>query len=231
VPPPQDIADAGPSSRDSPPAKKRRRNSNDEQLPEQPESDAEELPEQQEGPPVTPRKGKEYECGICPFKCAKSNDLQSHMKVVHEGERYKCDQCGASYTTKRSLQTHIDTKHLGKHRFLCGIDEDDGQGECQFSCNDPGKMKGHKANKHGKGISQCRHCEKKFDNARSLSRHNCQRQKTFQCEPCGRKLFTQKALDEHTATYHGDNPKYVCHLCGQVLGSQQSLRRHEERQH
>jgi DNA-directed RNA polymerase subunit RPC12/RpoP len=178
------------------------------------------------------RKEITYSCEYpdCNFTTKKTNDLRNHMQVVHEGEKFQCSDCGKSYTAKRSLKLHIDMKHHDKKRFECKELLENGE-VCDFKTNDQGAFIGHLGKRHGKGSVKCSKCNKQFDNSRTLTRHNCTKKKEFECAEDGRKFFSQESLETHMETFHSDTPQYICSQCGAVLGSAQSLQRHENRQH
>ena len=65
-------------------------------------------------------KDKIYKCESCGKSFRQSNNLNIHIKRIHEGQRnYKCDSCGKSFPESGKLKKHIKTIHEGQRNYKC----------------------------------------------------------------------------------------------------------------
>ena len=61
---------------------------------------------------------KSFACAQCDYKATEKNNLQRHIKSVHERQTFACTQCDYKAKWKSHLQTHIKSKHEGQP-FQC----------------------------------------------------------------------------------------------------------------
>ena len=89
----------------------------------------------------------------------------------------------------------------------------------------------------GKTVIQCQICHMNFLSPSTLNAHydtaHRQRQGTFKCDECGKKLCSKLTLRQHLASAHGvgDAPKIECQVCDKRFASKQCLRRHMTKLH
>ena len=90
---------------------------------------------------------------------------------------------------------------------------------------------------NGKTVIQCQICHMNFLTPSTLSAHyetvHRQRQGTFECDVCGKKLCSKSYLRQHLAAAHGvgDAPKFECEVCDRRFSSKQYLRHHITKVH
>ena len=60
---------------------------------------------------------KKYKCVICPYSCANSLELRTHIKSYHELET--CDKCEKIFHNEDALRTHRKLVHYSEF-FFCG---------------------------------------------------------------------------------------------------------------
>jgi hypothetical protein len=179
------------------------------------------------------KQEKKHKCTYtnCTFVGLKSNDLVDHIRVVHQNNPYKCPKpkCTKEYSNKRALQNHLK-KHSGEKRLKCKYWGQTINGEEDyFQTDDYGEMAAHMWYKHSEGKElKCQHCNKKFNNLRTMKQHDCLKVKKFQCSKCGHTFYTAFGLKKHSQR-HLKNPLYVCVYCGKTLSSKKTLKDHEAR--
>ena len=59
---------------------------------------------------------QKHRCSHCEYKAVKMQNLQTHIKSVHEGLKFQCPHCEHNATGKGHLQTHIKSVHEGQKR-------------------------------------------------------------------------------------------------------------------
>lgn len=119
---------------------------------------------------------------FCDYEgCEKSfsmrDTLLKHIKHIHHKVTYDCDRCPAVLSTRMSLSRHINTCHLKIRNWGCDA--------CGSTFTEQKSLKNHYRKVH-EGITDknipCEHCDLKFINQWSLSRHLL----THTGEVCGR---------------------------------------------
>ena len=63
-------------------------------------------------------EGQKFSCIFCEYKATYKGNLHRHIKSVHEGQKFQCPQCEYKATQKVNLQTHIKSVHEGQ-QFQC----------------------------------------------------------------------------------------------------------------
>ena len=59
-------------------------------------------------------ESQKFPCPQCEYKATEKGHLQRHIKSVHEGQKFQCSQCEYKATFKGSLQRHIMSVHRMK---------------------------------------------------------------------------------------------------------------------
>ena len=85
---------------------------------------------------------KNHHCPSCDYKAPTKSYLTAHMRV-HESPRYSCPQCGKTFRQATALRSHVMT-HTGQRPYGCD--------QCSFRCIQPGDLRKHFLNQHGKVI-------------------------------------------------------------------------------
>ena len=80
-----------------------------------------------------------YPCYKCNYKASQSNNLQQHIRSIHEGVKYPCDQCDYQATHSSSLRQHIKSIHDGV-RYPCD--------QCNYKSTCSKNLRQHKLRGH-----------------------------------------------------------------------------------
>ena len=140
---------------------------------------------------VHEEKREKTKCPLCKYEVSsRIQDLQKHIKNVHEGKRdHKCRNCGKEYTDKKNLIQHIKRVHGDNVR-----DE---------QCTECGKLYFTKQvlNRHVKYVHD------KQGHPSGLK---------TKCEFCG-KSFSKNFMQKHLKAVHKGSRDYVCHICKYLL--------------
>ena len=60
-------------------------------------------------------KQRNYNCEICGKEFGIIQNLNKHIKTVHEKQRdFKCESCGKLFGIKANLRVHIESMHKKK---------------------------------------------------------------------------------------------------------------------
>jgi len=103
-----------------------------------------------------------YPCDQCNYKATESNNLQRHIKSIHDGVKYPCDQCNYKATASSSLQQHIKSIHDGV-TYPCD--------QCNYKAKDPSHLRRHIKSIHEGVKYPCNQCNYKFSYPSDLKRH------------------------------------------------------------
>ena len=90
---------------------------------------------------------KDHHCPSCDYKATTKSYLKAHMRV-HESPRFSCSHCGKTFRQATALKSHVMT-HTGQRPYGCD--------ECSFRCIQPGDLRKHFLNQHGKVIVKPSH--------------------------------------------------------------------------
>ena len=125
----------------------------------------------------------------CPQCNAQSNDLNLHMREVHNVEGSICPYCTKTFSARTSLNRHIDTvhMHIQPHR----------PAPCPY-CN--------------KKLNQKQTLKKHIEVV-----HQGKRSYSDPCPHCGKIFTTERSLNIHISTIHLKQKKVKCNLCNKEL--------------
>jgi len=172
-------------------------------------------------------------CDQCEESFQFTCKLARHIESKHEKKRFTCDLCSISYT-RSSYEDHNKTVHSGK-RFACD--------QCERLFFKRNVLEEHRMRKHEKARVQCDECPTDYSMKSGL--RDCKKNKhtgvNFECEACGKK-FPQKSiledrtqkhsLDKHVViTHDGNSGTYSCRICDAVSKDERSLKAHTEVNH
>ena len=57
---------------------------------------------------------KPFKCDVCDTAFSAKQDVDRHIKSVHEGRKFKCNECGKAFSRKEILNGHIEKIHEEK---------------------------------------------------------------------------------------------------------------------
>ena len=63
-------------------------------------------------------KGIKFICKECGKQMTKQNNLNAHIRAIHQGIKYPCGQCQHQATSKGNLERHERAVHEGK-KYPC----------------------------------------------------------------------------------------------------------------
>uniref|UniRef100_A0A1B6KYI8 C2H2-type domain-containing protein n=1 Tax=Graphocephala atropunctata TaxID=36148 RepID=A0A1B6KYI8_9HEMI len=174
---------------------------------------------------------KNYVCLLCCKAYTSQYSLDYHNKTIHSTESHKCNQCSKVYGCKKALSSHVIRSHSEipklKARYRCD--------PCNKRYCDSKRLKEHNLVKHSIEYDRelnfiCDHCSSKFLDKNSLKNHIflLHMPPMFQCEKCLVKFVCKTRLVNHMRGVHlvGNKKTFVCEICGKVLKSNESLKRH-----
>jgi KRAB domain-containing zinc finger protein len=178
-------------------------------------------------------------CKGCNKHFANKSNLARHSKI-HTGNMLECNVCTKAYPTYYDLKRHTESVH-GCRRFVCEHDDchkvfksavglsnhnKEHQGQFSYLCQYCGKgfsyktdYKEHKLKHEGKKTFTCSKCGKCFHIKENMKRRFLQcgnKQRSFSCDICGKKLRCERYLKEHLKG-HSNPDQYQCATCGNCL--------------
>ena len=122
---------------------------------------------------------KKWKCELCPFESSWKDNLDRHVKSVHnmESNKYICGECGYAASQKTNLKRHRETVHkMGVKKFKCE--------KCPFSTARKDSLNDHIASVHEKI-----------------------RRRLWSCEDCGHASSTKTNLKQHWDAVHNKGDK------------------------
>ncbi|XP_032677947.1 zinc finger protein 569-like [Odontomachus brunneus] len=195
-------------------------------------------------------------CRKCSFKASTLEDMNEHMKSVHntiDVLPIRCDICFKDFSRQDILERHKETRHVDNiQSFKCD--------KCDCILKNKRTLQMHlrrhtKANTlmkcfacgrnfknkvlFKKHISlnncmQCQICDQKFDVLEKFIRHSKMCTKTeYTCRECSYKTDTKNCLIKHMKSVHNaiDVLPIFCDICIMSFERQKSLKRHQETVH
>ncbi|OXU19960.1 hypothetical protein TSAR_013867 [Trichomalopsis sarcophagae] len=165
------------------------------------------------------------------LKCLKCNkhfqskdNLEAHVKVVHEGEKpFICEICSKAFAYQSSLKGHMEIVHTDTNTdkgFPCDI--------CGKVLNHSSSIVYHKLTEHNNGRRfVCNKCGKSFKHKQLLQRHQLvhSEDRPYPCKSCNASFKTKANLLNHQSTHTGEK-KHFCELCDHKFAHKTSLTLH-----
>ncbi|XP_014210736.1 zinc finger protein 184 [Copidosoma floridanum] len=164
-----------------------------------------------------------FRCDKCNKHFDTKNNLDTHVKVVHQGEKpYVCELCNKAFAYQTSLQGHIEIEHSvnSDKGFPCDI--------CGKILNHPSSITYHKLTEHNDGrLYECNKCTKRFKHKQLLQRHQIvhSEDRPYPCGSCTASFKTKANLLNHQSTHTGEK-KHCCELCNMKFAHKTSLTLH-----
>lgn len=167
-----------------------------------------------------------YQCYICNKKLLCRTTLRKHIIHLHSGIQFYCDHCGWSFNQKVNLESHIRTRHLKQRKYPCDVCGKLFTAKCYVKRHTKIHFKQRKS-------FQCEICQKLFNYERSYKIHKLSHKSVYNCKRCKIAFDSKIDHEKHMETQCPKGiPKfrsYICHLCGKVLLTQDTLHRHLRR--
>ncbi|XP_065346724.1 transcriptional repressor CTCF-like [Cloeon dipterum] len=64
---------------------------------------------------------KSFQCDKCEFRCNNWNNLDRHVRHMHEEKTVRCFVCSKMFPSERAMSTHVNDSHLTKHCRFCDL--------------------------------------------------------------------------------------------------------------
>ena len=191
--------------------------------------------------PPTPTKTKEkksFVCDICGSIKYKKQDLDNHLRNVHQmdvGTTPYCDICKKKYGNAASFKLHVNSIHKNIWLHNCP--------QCDYKTNSKQQFQAHEKRKHSTKQEQelsktflCPNCEKGFYTRSLLQKHlnndTCNiTEKNFECDKCNpSKWFkANSGLLIHIQKYHTHEIElFQCSQCERLMGSKGAMKKHKQ---
>ncbi|KAM4741549.1 zinc finger and BTB domain-containing protein 40 isoform 2-T3 [Anableps anableps] len=179
-------------------------------------------------------EGKMYVCQYCKAVFAQSIELTRHVRT-HTGDRpYVCRECGKGYSQASGLTVHLQTFHNLSEPHDCK--------KCCLSFTTLKEHQQHIQEFHPKEFHKCSTCNKVFQSAALLEKHNVTHSgsKPFSCQLCNKSYQQLSGLWYHNRTNHPDvfashtrqlKTLVQCELCFKFFPDAASLSTHQATEH
>ncbi|XP_011506079.1 PREDICTED: zinc finger protein 676-like isoform X2 [Ceratosolen solmsi marchali] len=165
-----------------------------------------------------------FKCDKCNKHFQSKNNLETHVKVVHQGEKpFICEICNKAFAYQSSLKGHKEIVHQNNKSdkgFPCDI--------CGKVLNHPSSIMYHKLSEHNNGRRfVCNKCGKSFKHKQLLQRHQLvhSEHRPYPCKSCNASFKTKANLLNHQSTHTGEK-KHFCELCDHKFAHKTSLTLH-----
>ena len=136
----------------------------------------------------------EHQACKCNQSFSTPNEKRRHMRLVHSGKKYlECQQCSFITPLQKALDNHISYHH-----------------------GEPGQEK------------ICDLCYKKFRSENHLRIHRFNHERYF-CKPCGMEIHGRNTNKSHNMKFH--NAGFECDICGKNLYTEKELEVHFNETH
>ncbi|KAM8703760.1 hypothetical protein ACLKA7_008397 [Drosophila subpalustris] len=220
----------------------------DNEIPDKPKKN----PDHRGSKPVA-TGAKKYVCHHCGRCFADSSNFKVHI-LRHTGIKdFKCTECGAKFFTRHLLHLHTRVRHLGEKPYAFDADKSlpvrNSRGISEVSVqthqktrssissdslSDEMKLSQVHCRLSGKKIRKlrsyfCDQCGRHFNDKANLNRH-LQRHlgvKSFECQECGHKDYSQHLINLHTRIQHQGEKPYACKHCGNRFSNSMARLRHQ----
>ena len=159
-----------------------------------------------------------FTCHVCNKPFATDENLQKHIKTVHNMKLHQCAKCGVACESNENLR---------KHRMTCRVNG--------IPCDVCGKtFKGKHRERHmrthlgAEKKFKCIKCDQLF--TKEIDRKEHQHEihgKCPTCTVCGKTFQYQNTLNLHMIRQHGQKTEFTCNICGVGFPIKSKLLRHK----
>jgi KRAB domain-containing zinc finger protein len=157
---------------------------------------------------------KQYKCFLCPTGFSRLSSLFRHNRTKHQLVKEQCEFCKQVFSSRRSLEDHDRTVHL-IDGYKCEL--------CLKVFKQKSTIFHHKRKVHP---NACKICKMEFNSSTDLIVHNETHPKIHECSECEQSFTHLKDLNAHTRSTHFANIHFTCDICGKILQSPATFKRH-----
>lgn len=143
---------------------------------------------------------------------------------------YICNECNFEAETMMCLVSHQARFHLNTGGFKCS--------ECSTYYETSGLLKQHVTSMHRNVTHDCKYCDKKYLNKRSLDRHTKNHHKfhmtplEFQCVICNAYFDTLIEMEDHFVVHYASpSSKFSCDYCDCKFPTYAAKHKHSDLEH
>ena len=159
-----------------------------------------------------------YKCESCSRTFYQKNELQKHVKSVHE-------KSNDSHNSNED--SHSEVSYITKHELIVDDKIRSSCGYCGKKLSDLINLKRHILSIHMKVRYTCGSCNKQFSNQENLRRHvkAVHDKVTYTCDSCNRNFAYKDYLKKHVLSVHSKT-RYACNSCEKSFSMKSNLTRH-----
>jgi len=139
-----------------------------------------------------------FECQSCDYETPVYNNLQRHVREVHQIGMFKCQICNQTFDTRRHLAKHRKVAHEFDcmectHEDCYVKDEEIFSGKKPVLFSSPDALSRHWREVHGRTTGSkaefvCEECNRNFSRKCHLERHRMIHMGVYQCKACKQVL-------------------------------------------
>uniref|UniRef100_A0A1A9Z507 Protein krueppel n=1 Tax=Glossina pallidipes TaxID=7398 RepID=A0A1A9Z507_GLOPL len=175
-------------------------------------------------------------CALCPKRYSSKDNLQKHIKKVHNNDNdnsvkktdhktknksdqiFLCTFCGQSFAEKGTLSKHIRI-HTGDKPFKCNF--------CEKTFRNSSNLKYHLTTHSDEKPHTCSECGKSFKRKDKLRSHMHVHSelRPYKCSECGKTFKYSGVLKTHMQIHKNQAP-FTCGTCGETFSLKTSLNKH-----
>lgn len=173
-----------------------------------------------------------FQCKHCSRKfvlsCFRDKHEQNHETKedteVGDEKTYFCELCGKSYPNKKKLKTHTSNVHKINYNRMCHL--------CGKTVRGDKALERHQLQHAGiKPMVKCHVCNAELSTkgilkAHMIALHPEDTNVKYDCEICGKKSPSQRALKNHMDYVHKCERTHKCSLCEKSFKKPQELTEH-----